>query len=211
MEALREFLVEELLDAAQKGSSSLRVSFIRGILERPDEGYSALKTDELFSRLPNSAAEELREAMKLPRSSSRLAVYRQAEREVRRRKKEIRKKFAQEQFLFLEEKGLSGKAAQEVMKAAGPGQVQEAWQLAESWLDSMTFHDPSCPSETIRAAARVILSGLEQEGFGVERTSGVLAFLKLAAPSRSGEVQKWVLAGVREIIHWAGEEMLFQR
>jgi len=83
---------------------------------------------------------------------------------------ELRRKFAQEQLQFLKDQGVRGrKRRSRVFKAAGPGQIQEAWALAtcEDWTT-----EEGCIRKDLLDC---ILTGVNgSQDFGWERQKNVL-------------------------------------
>jgi len=86
---------------------------------------------------------------------------------------EERKKFAQEQVHFLKAQGITNKLRiSRIFKAAGPGQVQEAWKLAEQ-----------ANTDTRKDLLDCLLTGVQgSQDFGWDRMAAVLKEVGFAPP-----------------------------
>lgn len=107
-----------------------------------------------------------------------------------------RRKFAQEQYDFLKQKGLGNRMRlSRIFKAAGPGQVKDAYELAtcENW-------------ETEEGQARkdlldCILAGSTCVNFGWKRMETVLSLAKFPIPqAHNAKCFFRILAGASEIL-----------
>jgi hypothetical protein len=105
---------------------------------------------------------------------------------------EERKKFAQEQVQFLKEQGITNKLRlSRIFKAAGPGQVQEAWKLAEQATDQVRQDLLDC-----------ILTGVQgSQDFGWERMAAVLTLAGFTPPEATSSRSFFrILDGAIEIL-----------
>jgi hypothetical protein len=105
---------------------------------------------------------------------------------------EERKKFAQEQVQFLKEQGITNKLRlSRIFKAAGPGQVQEAWKLAEQ-----------ATSQVRRDLLDCILTGVQgSQDFGWERMAAVLTEAGFTPPEATSSRSFFrILDGAIEIL-----------
>jgi len=90
-----------------------------------------------------------------------------------------RRRFAQEQLQFLKDNGIKGRMRRSrIFKAAGPGQIQEAWKLA-------TFEDWSTDTgKARRDLLDCILTGFGgSQQFGWERMKKVLSTAGFYVPT----------------------------
>ena len=105
---------------------------------------------------------------------------------------EERKKFAQGQVQFLKEQGISNKLRlSRIFKAAGPGQIQEAWKLADQAEPGARLDLLDC-----------ILTGVQgSQDFGWERMAAVLTEAGFKAPEAASSRSFFrILDGAMEII-----------
>jgi len=105
---------------------------------------------------------------------------------------EERKKFAQDQIKFLKEKGITNNLRlTKVFKAAGPGQIQEAWKLAEQGSTQIKKDLLDC-----------ILTGVQgSQDFGWERMEAVIITAGFTAPTAANSTTFFrILDGAMEIL-----------
>jgi len=105
---------------------------------------------------------------------------------------EERKTFAQKQIQFLKERGITNTLRlSRIFKAAGPGQVQEAWKLAEQAITNVQKDLLDC-----------ILTGVQgSQDFGWERMSAVLTAAGFTSPEAlSSRAFFRILDGAMEIL-----------
>jgi hypothetical protein len=105
---------------------------------------------------------------------------------------EDRKKFAQEQIQFLKDQGITDKLRlSRIFKAAGPGQIQEAWKLA---------HEPA--DQTEKDLLDCILTGVGgSQNLDKERMEKVLLAAGFTPPeAHSPKAFFRVLDGAMEIL-----------
>ncbi len=105
---------------------------------------------------------------------------------------EERKKFAQEQVQFLREQGITNKLRlSRIFKAAGPGQIQEAWKLAEQATTNVQKDLLDC-----------ILTGVQgSQDFGWERMAAVLTEAGFVPPEAASSRSFFrILDGAIEIL-----------
>ena len=103
-----------------------------------------------------------------------------------------RKKFAQEQVEFLKNHGITNKLRlSRIFKAAGPGQIQEAWKLAEQAHTSVQKDLLDC-----------ILTGVQgSQEFGWERMAAVLRAAGFTPPEATSSRSFFrILDGAIEIL-----------
>ena len=95
-------------------------------------------------------------------------------KEIKTITKEDRKKFAQEQVRFLKAQGITNKLRlSRIFKAAGPGQIQDAWKLAEQGTTQVRKDVLDC-----------LLTGVQgSQDFGWERMISVLKEAGFAPPA----------------------------
>lgn len=107
---------------------------------------------------------------------------------------EEKKAFARSQYNFLKEKGVTSRMRRSrIFKAAGPGQVQEAWKLAtcENWEKDPIRKD----------LLECILCGSGSVKYGRENMEKVLALLDFPVPPAPSERAFFrVLDGAMEIL-----------
>jgi hypothetical protein len=105
---------------------------------------------------------------------------------------EERKKFAQEQVQFLKEQGVTNKLRlSRIFKAAGPGQIQEAWKLAEQASNQARKDLLDC-----------ILTGVQgSQDFGWDRMVAVLTEAGFTPPEAASSRSFFrILDGAIEIL-----------
>jgi len=105
---------------------------------------------------------------------------------------EKRKKFAQEQLQFLKDKGITNsRRLSRIFKAAGPGQVQAAWELSNQPEGQLETDVLDC-----------ILTGVRgSQDFGRERMEAVLAFTGFTVPEANSSRSFFrILDGAIEIL-----------
>ena len=105
---------------------------------------------------------------------------------------EERKQFAQKQVQFLKEQGVTNKLRlSRIFKAAGPGQIQEAWKLAEQ-----------ASAQTRRDLLDCILTGVQgSQDFGWERMAAVLTEAGFEPPQATSSRSFFrILDGAIEIL-----------
>jgi len=105
---------------------------------------------------------------------------------------EERKKFAQEQVQFLKGQGITNKLRlSRIFKAAGPGQIQEAWKLTEQAVTSVQKDLLDC-----------ILTGVQgSQDFGWERMAAVLTEGGFTPPAAASSRSFFrILDGAMEIL-----------
>ncbi len=105
---------------------------------------------------------------------------------------EARKQFARDQIAFLRSRGFSERAASQIMRAAGPGQVRQAVEWAEYALSIVPSRD----------ALDCLLSGAGGTNhFGWDRMAAALRAFGLEPP-RTGSSRTFfsVLAGAKEAL-----------
>jgi len=103
-----------------------------------------------------------------------------------------KKKFAQEQVQFLKEQGITNKLRlSKIFKAAGPGQIKEAWLLASQ-----------ADTEVRRDLLDCILTGVQgSQDFGWERMSAVLTEAGFKNPEATSSRSYFrILDGAMEIL-----------
>jgi hypothetical protein len=105
---------------------------------------------------------------------------------------EERKKFAQEQVQFLKSQGITNKLRlSRIFKAAGPGQVQEAWKLVEQ-----------ATTQVRRDLLDCILTGVQgSQEFGWDRMAAVLTEAGFTPPEAASSRSFFrILDGAMEIL-----------
>jgi hypothetical protein len=105
---------------------------------------------------------------------------------------EERKKFAQDQIKFLKEKGITNNLRlTKIFKAAGPGQIQEAWKLAEQGDTQVKKDLLDC-----------ILTGVQgSQDFGWDRMEAVLVAGGFTPPKAANSNTFFrILDGAMEIL-----------
>ena len=98
---------------------------------------------------------------------------------------EERKKFAQEQIQFLKSKGVKDQERlSRIFKAAGPGQVQAAWELTETATTAVEKDLLDCiingaiDEDEPRGKERME-AVLKEAGFAIPHTSNPIAFFRM--------------------------------
>lgn len=111
---------------------------------------------------------------------------------------EEKKNFARDQLQFLKDRGVkSARRRSRIFKAAGPGQIQEAWRLAmcEDWDDD----DPEL--KVRKDLLDCLLSGAGCVKFGVARMQAVLETCGFPTPqAHNGHQYFRILDGAMEIL-----------
>lgn len=105
---------------------------------------------------------------------------------------EEKKKFAQDQVRFLREQGITNNLrVSRIFKAAGPGQIQEAWKLAQQGTDGVRKDLLDC-----------LLTGVQgSQDFGWERMEAVLTEAGFTPPkAANGTTFFRILDGAMEIL-----------
>lgn len=105
---------------------------------------------------------------------------------------EERKRFAQEQVQFLKSQGITNKLRlSRIFKAAGPGQIQEAWKLVEQ-----------ATTQIRRDLLDCILTGVQgSQEFGWDRMAAVLTEAGFTPPEAASSRSFFrILDGAMEIL-----------
>lgn len=109
-----------------------------------------------------------------------------------------KKAFAREQYEFLKSKGIDNRMRlSRIFKAAGPGQVQEAFKLA----DDVDWKNESGEPDSDKDTLECLLAGATTVRWGWKRMEAVLKNLEYYVPeAHNAKCFFRILAGAREII-----------
>ena len=109
-----------------------------------------------------------------------------------------KKAFAREQYAFLKSKGIvSRMRLSRIFKAAGPGQIQEAFKLA----DSVDWENRDGEPDSDKDMLECLLAGATVVRWGRARMEAVLTELEYyVPPAHNSKCFFRILAGAREII-----------
>ena len=109
-----------------------------------------------------------------------------------------KKAFAREQYEFLKSKGIENRMRlSRIFKAAGPGQIQEAFKLA----DCVDWKNEDGEPDSEKDLLECLLAGATVVRWGKQRMEAVLKDLEFHVPkAHNSKCFFRILAGAREII-----------